>query len=135
MRVRHVVVEGNVHTPSASVLAAADLMGRPATLMVDAGGRRQRLAVEALPWVATASFTTHWPWTIVITVKERVPVAVVDARRGTDVVDGTGRVLAVTKTLEGIPPLPVVDGAQSATARCSAFCRRLRSTKCSWRNC
>ena len=31
MRVRHVVVEGNVHTPAASVLAAADLMGRPAT--------------------------------------------------------------------------------------------------------
>jgi cell division protein FtsQ len=114
MRVRHVVVEGNVHTSSASVLAAADLMGRPATLMVDAGSRRERLAVEALPWVATASFATSWPWTVVITVKERIPVAVVEGGGGTEIVDGTGRVLAEAKTLEGIPPLPVVTGAQSA---------------------
>jgi len=87
MRVRHVVVEGNVHTPSASVLVAADLMGRAPTLMVDAGSRRERLAVEALPWVATASFATRWPWTVVVTVKERVPVAVIDVTGGADVVD------------------------------------------------
>ena len=115
MRVRHVVVEGNVHTPSASVLVAADLMGRAPTLMVDAGSRRERLAVEALPWVATASFATRWPWTVVVTVKERVPVAVIDVTGGADVVDGTGRVLMVTKTLEGMPPLPVVSGALPAT--------------------
>ena len=76
---------------------------------------RQRLAVEALPWVATASFATRWPWTVVITVKERVPVAVVDAAGRADVVDGTGRVLAVTKTLEGMPPhYQWSNGAQSA---------------------
>ncbi|MGO9659406.1 MAG: cell division protein FtsQ/DivIB [Acidimicrobiales bacterium] len=114
MRVRNVIVEGNAHTPRASVVAAADLMGRPATLMIDAGSRRQRLAVEALPWVANASFATHWPWTIVITVTERVPVAVVDAAGRADVVDQTGRVLAVSKALEGSPALPVVEGAQSA---------------------
>jgi cell division protein FtsQ len=96
------------------VLAAADLMGRPATLMIDAGSRHQRLAVEALPWVADASFATHWPWTIVITVTERTPVAVLEAAGGADLVDQTGRVLAVSKTLEGFPALPVVDGAQSA---------------------
>jgi cell division protein FtsQ len=115
MRVRHVVVEGNVHTPAASVLAAADLMGRPPTLMVDAGSRRERLAIEALPWVASVSFATRWPWTVVITVRERVPVAVVDGTGGTEVVDGTGRALTVTKTLEGLPPLPVVTGALPAT--------------------
>ncbi len=32
LRVRHVVVEGNAHTPGATVRAAADLMGRPAGL-------------------------------------------------------------------------------------------------------
>jgi cell division protein FtsQ len=114
MRVRNVIVEGNAHTPRARVLVAADLTGRPATLMIDAGSERQRLAVEALPWVANVSFATHWPWTVVITVKERAPVAVVDAAGGTDVVDETGRVLALTKTLEGFPALPVVDGALSA---------------------
>ena len=61
--------------------------------MIDAGGRRARLAVEALPWVATVSFATRWPWTIVITVRERVPVAVVVGPAGRDVVDGTGRAL------------------------------------------
>jgi cell division protein FtsQ len=114
MRVRSVVVEGNLHTPRASVLAAADLMGRPATLMIDAGSRRERLAVEALPWVATVSFTVRWPWTIVITVKERAPVAIVEADGTADVVDGTGRVLALTKTLDEMLALPVVDGAQPA---------------------
>ncbi len=114
MRVRHVVVEGNAHTPRASVLAAADLMGRPATLMIDAGSRRERLAVDALPWVASVSFSTRWPWTIVINVKERVPAAVVGADGGAEVVDRTGRVLAVTKVLEGTPALPVVVGAQPA---------------------
>ncbi len=54
--------------------------------MVDAGSRRERLAVEALPWVATVSFATRWPWTVVVTVKERVPVAVIDVTGGADVV-------------------------------------------------
>jgi hypothetical protein len=114
MRVRHVVVQGNVHTPPARVLAAADLMGRPATLMIDAGSRREHLAVDSLPWVATVSFITRWPWTIVIKVKERAPIAVVAVDGAVDVVDRTGRVLAVTKTLEGMPALPVVTGAQPA---------------------
>jgi cell division protein FtsQ len=114
MRVRDVVVEGNAHTPRAGVLAAAGLLGRPATLMIDAGSARERLAVEALPWVATVSFTRRWPWTIVVTVKERAPVAVVDATGGVDVVDRSGRVLALNKTIEDMPALPVVDGARPA---------------------
>jgi cell division septal protein FtsQ len=116
MRVRDVVVEGNAHTPRALVLAAADLMGRPATLMIDAGDQRARLAVDALPWVATVSFTRRWPWTIVIAVKERSPVAVVvmGAGRGVDVVDQSGRVLAVATRTESSSALPVVDGARTA---------------------
>jgi cell division septal protein FtsQ len=119
MRVRAVVVEGNARTPRASVVAAADLTGRPATLMIDAGARRARLAVEALPWVATVSFTRHWPWTIVIAVKERSPVATVavmggGATRRADLVDQSGRVLALAKILENGSALPVVDGARPA---------------------
>lgn len=116
MRVRTVLVQGNAHTPRASVLAAADLTGRPATLMIDAGRRSERRAIEALPWVATVSFTRHWPWTIVITLKERTPVAVAGVTGGTDVVDRSGRVLALSKALEEISALPVVTGAQTAPA-------------------
>jgi cell division septal protein FtsQ len=121
MRVRDVVVEGNQHTPRALVVAAAGLTGRPAPLMIDAGARHAGLAVEALPWVATVSFTRRWPWTIVIAVKERSPVAVVDAlgrtggsAMGADVVDESGRVLAVATAVEHLPALPVVEGAQAA---------------------
>ncbi len=31
--------------------------------MIDAGNQAERLAVDALPWVATVSFTRRWPWT------------------------------------------------------------------------
>ena len=90
--VRHVVVVGDVHTPRAQVLAAAGLSGTSGSVrMLDAGSAREVRAVEALPWVASASFGRRWPWTVVVTVKERSPVAVVAAGRGEAVVDVTGR--------------------------------------------
>lgn len=112
-RVRDVVVVGNSHTPRAQVLAAAELsLGGSTTLMVDAGPERARKAVDALPWVASASFGRHWPWTVVITVKERSPAALVVSEGAIDVVDASGRVLEVSPPREAPPSLPVVTGAQ-----------------------
>ena len=61
-------------------------------------------AVERLPWVGTASVSRHWPDSVVVTVHQRVPLAVIE-RPGSpvtapvyDLVDRTGRVLAVTNT-------------------------------------
>lgn len=122
-RVRHVVVVGNAHTPTTAVLAAAGL-GRPgqATLMVDAGSPRAVRRVDALPWVAKATFSRHWPWTLSIRLTERRPVAVVaPAVRGAKpgarpeaVVDKTGRVLEWLKGSEHQPSLPVVSGLHRA---------------------
>ncbi|HUC15819.1 MAG TPA: FtsQ-type POTRA domain-containing protein, partial [Acidimicrobiales bacterium] len=83
-------------------------------LMIDAGPERAQRAVEALPWVATATFTRHWPWTVVITVKERSPVALIVSGGAVEAVDVTGRVLEVVPPHEAPPSLPVVLGAQGA---------------------
>jgi cell division protein FtsQ len=115
-RVRHVFVVGNVHTPTSQVLAAAEMApGDPSVLMVDAGPPSAVRAIDALPWVAAASFERRWPWTVVIQVKERSPVAGLfpsRSSRSEDLVDESGRVLAVSPTL--VPTLPVIIGVQGA---------------------
>jgi cell division septal protein FtsQ len=126
LRVRDVLVVGNVHTPRAQVLAAAGLSpGGPATPMVDAGPAKAQRAVESLPWVATATFKRRWPWTVVIAVTERVPVALLVTGQAVDVVDVTGRVLEVRSRAASagkaagavpLPSLPMVTGARSASA-------------------
>ena len=56
---------------------------------------RVAAAVEALPWVATATVTRHWPGTGSVEVSERRPLAVVAGTDGSWVlVDGDGRQLA-----------------------------------------
>lgn len=128
-KVRHVQVVGNAHTSSTQVLQAAGLsrVGRT-TLMVDAGSAAAVRQVDALPWVARASFTRQWPWTVTISVVERVPAAVVQGApamaaggltpagqvAALEVVDKTGRVLEVLGQGEHVPSLPVVSGLRSA---------------------
>jgi cell division protein FtsQ len=114
-RVKEVTVFGNAHTPRAAVVAAAGLASGRA-LMVDVGSTAARRAVDALPWVGTVSFARHWPWTVVVTVTERVPAALVALSGATDVVAGTGRVLEVLPGREQAPALPVVEDARSALA-------------------
>jgi len=114
-RVKTVIVVGNAHIPRAEVVAASGLAGGRA-LMVDAGSTSARHAVDALPWVSTVVFTRQWPWTVVITVTERVPAALVTLPGATDVVDQTGRVLEVLPARERPPSLPVVEDARGALA-------------------
>ncbi len=114
-RVRDVVVRGSAHTPRALVLLAAGLSGPGnGTLMIDAGPERAERAVEALPWVATATFSRRWPWTVVIAVKERSPVALIISGGAVEEVDATGRVLEVVPPHAAPPSLPVVLGAHGA---------------------
>jgi len=114
-RVKDVVVYGSSHTPRARVLLAAGLSAPDiSTLMLNAGPERAERAVQALPWVATASFSRHWPWTVVITIKERSPVALIVSGGAIEAVDATGRVLEVVPPREAPPSLPVVLGAQGA---------------------
>jgi cell division protein FtsQ len=114
-RVRDVTVVGSTHTPRSEIVAAAGLAGNHA-LMLGAGSTVARRALEALPWVGSVSFARHWPWTVLVTVRERTPAAVMAVAGGTDVVDASGRVLEVLPGRERQPALPVVEGAQGALA-------------------
>ncbi|MGC8628379.1 MAG: cell division protein FtsQ/DivIB [Acidimicrobiales bacterium] len=121
LRVRDVIVVGDAHTPRAQLLAAAGLSQPGRVPMVDAGSIAELRAVEALPWVARASFEKRWPWTVVLSVSERRPAALVADGRGQAVVDATGRVLEVGSPPSGVGPLPVINGVAASSPGSSAW--------------
>lgn len=86
-------VEGNAHTTTAAILAAAGLASHPP--MIDVSASKAAGAVDALPWVATASVRLSWPDAVVVRVTERRAVAVAAEGSRWAVLDPTGRVLAV----------------------------------------
>jgi cell division protein FtsQ len=100
---RHVTVIGAIHTGVGPVEAAVGLTGQP---LVDVNPGRVAARVEALPWVAHATVTRHWPDGITVTVVERVPEAVVGSGHGAVVVDRSGHVLGPAPV--GSPGLPVL---------------------------
>jgi len=96
---RHVTVTGAFHTGTAAVVAAAAVNGQP---LVDINPGQVAGRVEALPWVAHATVTRHWPDSLTVTVVERVPVAVVESPgHGVVIVDRSGHVLSTESV--GIP--------------------------------
>ncbi len=105
---RHVTVRGAHHVSVQQVLGTARLAGAPPLLDVNAGADAARL--ESLPWVARASVVRRWPDSVVVTVHERVPVAVVApsaSGTGFALVDGGGHVI---EWLPAAPTgLPVLD--------------------------
>ena len=97
------------------MLAAAGMAAGDGTvLMVDAGPPGARRAVDALPWVAGATFERRWPWTLVIRLTERSPVAARRSAGVVDVVDKSGRVLEASRST--VPVLPVIMGVKGAPA-------------------
>ncbi len=108
---RQVTVIGAIRTGVGPVVAAVDLHGQP---LVDVNPGQVAARVEALPWVAHATVTRHWPNDVTVTVTERVPAAVVDTPgHGAVVVDSHGRVLATDASVApGMVVLaaPVVPG-------------------------
>lgn len=102
LAVDQVAVAGAASTGVPAVQAAAGIEpGRP-LVSVDEAAAAAR--VEALPWVAAAEITSHWPRTVRIQVTERVPVAVAGEGPGAVLVDRTGQVLGPA----GDAQLPVV---------------------------
>lgn len=81
-------------------------VGRP-LLLVDLAGAAERL--EALPWVAEAQVTRDLPGTVVVSVREREPAAVVAGGGASALVDADGRVLAAPTAADG-PHVQVVAG-------------------------
>jgi cell division protein FtsQ len=95
-RLHHLTISGNHHESAAAIVNTAGLSSSPALIDVSAGSIEHQLA--QLPWVKSASVTVQWPSSIKLTITERTAAASVDTASGWLIVDGTGRVLARSRT-------------------------------------
>jgi len=88
------VVGDHPHETTAAIVGAAGLAGHPPMIDVDPGAASA--GVEALPWIATATVTRHWPDGVRITVSERsATLAMAGPGKDWTVLDPTGRALQV----------------------------------------
>ncbi|MGZ4505772.1 MAG: cell division protein FtsQ/DivIB [Blastococcus sp.] len=103
LAVRTIQVDGVAALPAPLVRQAAGIAVGTPLLRVDVAAAEARVA--RLPQVASATVTRGWPDRVVITVAERVPVAVVGSPGSRDLVDATGMLF---DTITGSPPPGVV---------------------------
>ncbi len=97
--VREVRVDGLVTLPADQVQQAAGIEPDTPLLEVDVDAAEVRVA--GLPQVASVEVTRGWPSSVVITVVERTPVAVVEDAGLRTLVDGEG---VLFDTISGAPP-------------------------------
>ncbi len=107
LAVRAVHVDGLVSLPADQVQEAAGIGSGTPLLRVDVDTAEARVA--RLPQVASVEVTRDWPDSVVITVVERVPVAVVGepGRRSLVAADGVLFDMVTGETPDGVVPLDV----------------------------
>jgi cell division protein FtsQ len=103
LAVSTVRVDGVSTLPAEQVQEAAGIADGTPLLQVDVDAAEARVA--ALPQVASVEVTRGWPQTVVITVEERVPVAVVGEPGRRTLVDAEG---VLFDSVTGDPPDGVV---------------------------
>jgi len=103
LAVRTVQVDGVASLPAEQVRQSAGIVSGTPLLRVDVAAARAR--VSRLPQVASATVNLGWPDRVVITVTERVAVAVVGPPGQRALVDATG---VPFDTITGAPPQGVV---------------------------
>jgi cell division protein FtsQ len=101
--VRTVQVDGEARLSAEQVVRVAGIAEGTPLARVDTGAAAARVA--ALPQVASVEVTRGWPSTVVVTLAERVPVAVVTDGGTRRLVDAEG---VVFETITGTPPDGVV---------------------------
>jgi cell division protein FtsQ len=101
--VTSVQVDGVTSLPADQVRETAGIAPGTPLLRVDVAAARARIA--RLPQVAKVEVTRGWPHTVVVTVVQRVPVAVVGEPGQRTLVDAHG---VLFDTITGAPPAGVV---------------------------
>ena len=96
-----------------------------AMVSVDTNAAQTRLLAQ--PWIASASVERSWPGTILVTITERRPVAVIGGGSSARLVDSTGRLLGPAGTVTGLPQIGLV-APGSRTVRIAAHRRALAAT-------
>ena len=118
LSVRTVQVDGVSTLTGDEVVAAAGIAAGTPLVRVDTTAAAAR--VGGLPQVASAEVTRGWPGTVVVTVVERVPVAVVQTAGQRRLVDAGGVVFETVTgpAPDGVVPLEVsTPGPEDAATR------------------
>jgi len=99
--VRRVEVTGAGHLSRADIVRLSGLTRATNALWLDEGAVERRL--EQDPWIASATVSASFPWTVHVRVLERTPAAVVD--RGSDrlLVATDGTPLGLARGVSGLP--------------------------------
>lgn len=106
-------VRGAKSVSTATVLAAARI--RPGSPMAALDTAAAAARIEKIPQIASARVGRDWPGTVVISVVERVPAALVPQAHGYAVVDGGGVVFGHSDTVRsGLPVIDVSGAARDA---------------------
>jgi len=71
---------------------------------------RVKTALEAAAWIEAADVSRKWPNKVMIAVRERIPVALVNRREGLYYLDGKGNIFAPVKPNDDLD-FPVISGA------------------------
>ncbi len=106
LRIRAIRFQGLSHATADELLALSPV--RPGDHVIFADLRAMRAALERHPWVRALSVRRSWPPSLVVTVRERTAVALVDLG-GLYLVDDEGNVFKRATAGDGLD-LPVVTG-------------------------
>jgi cell division protein FtsQ len=105
-------VEGVDRLPQQQIIDAADLpMGEP-MVRLDVGAAESR--IEKIPAVQSAEISRDWPTSLVISVTERTPVALVVDANGVRGVDSEGVLFKLRGRQPHLPTLVMDDTAEAS---------------------
>ena len=96
-------VVGTAHLARADVLETAAVDGETNVLLLDGSSVEERL--ERNPWIASAAVGRSLPSTIHISIRERTPVAKVEAARGWALIATDGTPVARVRKAPGYPQI------------------------------
>jgi cell division protein FtsQ len=99
--VRHVEVTGTAHLSRADVMRLSGVTRATNAVWLDP--RPVELRLEQDPWIANATVSTSFPWTVHIAIAERTPSAVVDRGTGRLLVATDGSPLGLAGRVQGLP--------------------------------
>ncbi len=108
--IKKVVVQGNYHTAREEIVRQLNL--EPGMLLFDVDLVDKQAAVASLPYVKTAQLSRQWPDRLLVSVTERVPVAIVNLEK-LYYVDADGQIFKRIEPGEEID-LPVFTGLSVA---------------------
>jgi cell division protein FtsQ len=108
-----VSVSGVSQLSAQRVLKIAGLGGTVNVFFLDTGAIEHRL--ESDPWIASATVERRLPRTVTVSIRERVPVAVVGNGSGFDAIAADGTVLRSGPSQRGLPLVQAASTADRAS--------------------